>query len=163
MAPDPKGISTARQWVALGPAERAAYRRALDAVSLVREGAAAKDAARRAGTTVETVTKYAGPALRRDARGRLIARNTDRLFRRLPVLTTKGIKEIDTTDSRVASEIGRHWSAIGHYLATGGENQLRAFRRRTIGDNRFETDADVIDQWEARGRLDFEDIYDLTR
>lgn len=159
-----KIVRTAKQWAALTATEKAANRRGLEILSIMRdEGIPATPASKRVGSTVATARKYVSPALRRDARGRIVAKPTDRLFRRLSILTTQGIKEVDTTNFRVASDAGRHWNAIGHYLGTGNDRSLRVFRGKKISGHTLETDPDVIERQANRGELDFEGPYDLTR
>jgi hypothetical protein len=156
-------VRTARQWEALTRAEKAARRRVLDAISISRdEGVSLTSASKRAGTTVSTVRRFAAPALRRDARGRIVAKPSDRLFRRLSVFTTKGVKHLDFTDSRVTSVVGRHWNAIGQGLNTGDWGSVAAFKGERVRRYTLETEPDTIEAWARRGELDFEDIYELT-
>ncbi len=158
-----KIIRTGKQWTGLTVTEKAAHRRALEALSIMRdEGTPLTPAAKRAGTAPATVQKYAGPALRRGARRRIVAKSSDRLFRRLPALTTKGLKQLDFTDSREASVVGRHWNAIGHGLNTGDWSRVAALRGKKIRGHTLEADPDVIEVQARRGELDFEDIYELT-
>ena len=157
-----KVVRTAKQWEALTPAEKAANRRGLETLSIMRhEGIPVTPASKRAGTTPATVQKYAAPALRRDARGRIVAKSSDRLFRRVAALTTKGLKQVDSTDSREAAVAGRHWNTIGHGLETGDWSRVAAFRGKKVRGRTLETDPDVIEAQARRGELDFEDIYEL--
>lgn len=158
-----KVVRTAKQWGALTAAEKATNRRALETLSIMRaEGIPVTPASKRAGTTPATVQRYAGPALRRDARGRIVAKSIDRLFRRLPALTTKGLKQVDSTDSRETSDLSRHWTAIGHGLGTGDWSRVAALKGKKVHGHMLETDPDVIEAEAQRGKLDFDDIYDLT-
>lgn len=158
-----KIVRTAKQWAGLTATEKAAHRRVLEALSIMRdEGIPVTPAAKRAGTVPATVKKYAGPALRRDARGRVAAKSTDRLFRRLPVLTAEGLKQLDLTASGDASVVGGHWSAIGHGLNTGNWSNVAAYKGRKVRGHTLETDPDIIERHAQRGEVDFEDIYELT-
>ena len=64
--------------------------------------------------------------------------------------------------SRSASLVGEHWSAIGHYLNTDDDSRLRALEGKTVAGIPLETDPGLIDEWERRGELEIDDIYDLT-
>lgn len=157
-----KIVRTAKQWAGLTITEKTARRRALDGLSIMRdESIPVTPAAKRAGTTPATMQKYASPALRRDARGRIVARPTDRLFRRLPALTTKGLKQLDLTDSREASVVGRHWNAIGQGLS-GDWTKAATFKGTRVHGYALETDPNLIEPQAQRGELDFEDIYELS-
>ncbi len=157
-----KIVRTAKQWAALTVPEKAARRRAFETLSTMRdEGIPVTPASKRAGTTGATVQKYAGPALKRDVRGRIVARPTDRLFRRLPALTTKGLRQLDLTDSREASVVGRHWNAIGQGLG-GDWTKAATFKGTRVHGYALETDPDMIEPQAQRGEFDFEDIYELT-
>lgn len=159
-----KIVRTAKQWAGLTVREKGARRRALETLSIMRdEGIPLTPAAKRAGTAAPTVQKYASPALRRDARGRVVAKSTDRLFRPLTALTTKGLKQLNLTDSRQASVVGGHWSAVGHGLNTGNWNNVAAFKGKKVHGHALETDPDVIERQAQRGALDFEDFYDTTQ
>ena len=61
-----------------------------------------------------------------------------------------------------ASLIGEHWSAVGHYLATGDDSRLRRLEGRRVAGITLLTDPDAIEEWERRGELAIEDVYDLT-
>jgi len=158
-------ILTPAQWAALGSAERLAHDRALEALSLMRgEGLPLAEAAKLAGTTPETVRQYMGEALTRDPKGRVVARPSDRLYRRMRVLTKPaGPKDLDIRSSRDATVVGKHWNAVKHHLSTGDERPLAAFKNVKVAGHFLETDPDTIEAWASRGELDFEDIYDLTQ
>ncbi len=159
-----KVVRTAKQWEALTDTEKAARRRALDVLSIMREeGIPLTPASEKVGTSVATAKKYLGSAaLRRDARRRIVAKSSDRLFRRLPALTTKGLKQMDFTDSRQSSVVGRYWNEIGHGLNTGDWSGVATFKGKKVRGRALETDPDVIEARARRGELDFEDIYELT-
>jgi len=115
-------------------------------------------AARLANTTPATVTRYAGSALER--RGRTwTVRGTDRLRRRMAVLTTTGIENVTVTSSAKATLVGNHWSAVRRYLRTGDDTDLQVFGGVTVGGHYLETDLDTIDVWARAGEADLDDIY----
>ena len=70
---------TPKSFGTLKPSQRQARARALDALSKVRHGETLTRAAKEAGTTPNTVAKYAGVNLHRE-RGRTVASRSDRLF-----------------------------------------------------------------------------------
>jgi hypothetical protein len=127
------------------------------------EGLPLDEAARAAGTTPATVIKYAGGALQGTGGGKVIARSSDSLYRRIRVLV-KGIgpEDVDIVGSRDASIVARHWNAVKHFLATGETERLTRFRRVSVAGRRLETDPAAVENWARRGELDFEDIYELT-
>jgi hypothetical protein len=128
----------------------------------MRAGSSLKEAARRAGTSPAVVLRHVGPALERE-QGRYRAKRGDRLLRVMSVLGTGGVvHEVEVRGSRAASLVGEHWSAIDHYLNRGDESRLRRLDGATVAGIDLEADPDVIDEWERRGVLEIEDIYDLT-
>lgn len=144
----------------LRPAEALARRQALEALSLMRrKGLSLERAAAQANTTPNAVLRHAGPALVRSSNGRYWPTPNDTLLRALLVLTTEGLIEIALLDSREATVVGRHWSAIGRLLETGDATALRPFEGRRVGGFVLETDPDVIEELGRRGELSFEDIY----
>ncbi len=158
-----KVVRTARQFDALSRSERVAYRRVLDALSLIRhDKLSLAKAALQAGTTPVVVMKYTRTALRRNRRGRIAAKPADRLYRPMRVLTADGLQDVGIRGSRAASVIGEHWNATRKYLETGDESGLRAFSDTFPGGKRLATDPAFIDREARRGELDFEDIYHLT-
>lgn len=154
----------------LRPDEQQARRRALDAVAIMRkESLSLGQAARAAGTTTAAIKRHAGPALERDNRGRYGAKASDHLVRPMLVLTPDGLITLDVRDSRTASKIAAHHNAVKHYLDTGDDRALRAFRGRrggvTVGKRfyPFITDTSVLDRLADAGELAFDDLYDTTR
>ena len=82
---------------------------------------------------------------------------------RLEVLTSKGRVTAVVDVERQRSLVGTHWSAIGHYLATGDASRLEALKgKRVAGLAPLECDSDSIDEWARRGELDVEDVYSDT-
>ncbi|MDP9366682.1 MAG: hypothetical protein M3Q03_00155 [Chloroflexota bacterium] len=158
-------VRTAGDVARLSPAEQAARRRALDALSRMRnDGLSLSHAAREAGTTVAAVQRHAGSALAKTARGRYRAKPSDRLVRSLPVPTRNGPITLEIRDSRAASLLGRYWSAVGRYLETGDDRALRRLRGKGITINKrfypLITDLDVLDQLADGRELSFANLYD---
>jgi hypothetical protein len=158
-----KDVRSAEQWRVLRLSERAARDRALETVVLMRrERMTLTSAAMRAGTTRNTVLKYARTALARRPDGRYVAKRADRLFRRMRVLSPDGVTSVGIRGSRAAALAGEHASAIHHFLATGDDSRLRPVAGKRVAGVVLETDPTAIEAWARRGVLDFEDIYDLT-
>ncbi len=110
-------------------------------------------AAKRAGTTPNTVLRHARPALERRG-GRYSAAPADRLARPMLVLGRDvGVVTVSVRGSRQASLIGGHWNAVHTYLATGSSSALRAYAGRSVAGVEFETDLDVIDELRMRASL----------
>jgi hypothetical protein len=141
------------------PTTREARFRALEAVSLMRsEHLSLTAAARAAGTTRATVRRYAAPALTQQGR-RTVAKPTDRIYRRMRVLTTDGVQEVDVRSSRQASRVGAHWNAVDAYLRTGNARALQKFASVRIGGMALATDPEQIETYARRGELAIDDIY----
>lgn len=140
-----------------------ARRAAFHALELMRgRGLSLTEAARRAGTTPASVVAHVRPALAKRDR-KWIALPADRLHRSMVLLTEGGVEQqVAVRGSRVASLIGGHWSAIGHYLDTGDATRLERFRGTRAAGYLLEADLDAIDLWQRRGDLNVEDIYSLT-
>lgn len=146
--------------------ERAAQRRAFDAVSKMRaHGLTLTEAARAAGTTVNTVKRHMDSALQRQSSGRYSATSYDRQTRSLHVLTAHGMTELPVRDSRSAARVATYWNAVHHYLDTGDARPLQRFRGQGITVQKrfypFITDLDVLDQLADAGELVFDDLYDV--
>lgn len=136
--------------------------RALEAVSDMRRNRRSLTAAaKRAGTTPQTVKRYAGSALDTDGR-RVRAKPSDRIGARMVMLSDSGMVEVATRSSRQREQISRHWAAVSTYQATGNPEPLRRFATTSIAGHRFATDTDQIERWSRTGEIDLEDIYSLT-
>jgi hypothetical protein len=162
----PKSIHSATALDLLRPSARQARARALRALSYMRrDGFSLAHASRRAGTTPETVIRYTGQELERRGSGRFIAKTGDRLFARMPALTTEGPRELDVRGYRQRSLVGRHGNAVKHYGLTGEVEQFKAFEGKNgrVGGFQLETDPDAIDYWAPREPFSFEEIYDVSR
>lgn len=151
----------------LSPRSREARDRALDALSRMRRaGLSATTAARAAGTTLETMRRYVGTALRTQPNGRVEASAWDRIVRHMRVITEGEVIKLPVKDSRSASLLGSHESAVGRFLLTGDTSVLAPFRGKSIvvsGERRrLETDAKVLIRLGRGGELSFPDIYALS-
>lgn len=156
-------IRGARDERALGSKAREARGRALEAVALARrENLTIRTAARRANVSIGTVRKYAGPALETDAFGRLVAKDADRLYRRVRVIGPRGETFVGVRGSRRTSTVGEYWNAVNNYLVTGDEQPLRRFSGMTVGGVELETDPDFIEELARRGEVSFEDLYEYA-
>ena len=130
------------------------------------KGWSATRAAHEAGTTLPTLRKYAGSALRRGDDGRYQARPGDQFRRRMRMLTPDGQIGIPVRGSRQASAIAEYWNAVDRYLTTGRTDDLHQFHGRTIRvgaiEHPFITDPRTLRGLGLAGEVSFEDIYDLT-
>ena len=144
--------------------ERMARDNALEALSLMRRrDFSLSKAARSAGTTPNTVRRYAGTALRAGPGGRLSAATSDRIYRRMRLVTPDGIEAIDVRDSRTATALAEYMAAARQYADSGDPSALRRFRNRTFRSQgqtyEFVTDLETLDALAAIGELSFEDLY----
>ena len=134
------------------------------ALTLMREGHSATPAAQQVRTTLRTMRRYGGRALRQTPSGRYAAASGDRLRRRLRMLTPAGLIAVDALGSRPASQIARYWAAVQRYLRTGDDRPLRAFRGKRVGRGRqsvpYVTDLPTLERLEHAGEVLFEDLYE---
>jgi hypothetical protein len=141
------------------------WTRVVHAISRMRaDHVSLQQAAREFGVSPREVVRLGGSALRRSPSGHYVAKARDNLLRVLSLPGTRGLREIAFDDSREASLVGKYWDAVGLYLQTGDESQLRQFRRKSVKDangKRFEllTDLDELDRLGSAGVLSFESIY----
>jgi hypothetical protein len=143
----------------LRPREREARHNAFEALSEMRnERVSLRVAARRAGTTPETVRRYAGQSLVRQGR-RYVPTASDRSYQRMSVLSSDGVVDIDVRGSRARSTVGRHWNAIQRFAATGDVGVLRSFAGRRVGGAELASDPDQIEEFLRRREIDIDDIY----
>lgn len=151
---------------ATSEAKEDTYRRVLDAIALKRRNPnlSAAEAARRGGTTLPTIQRYAGSALSfRGGRWTVAAHDT--LPRRMLVLTDRGYISMLTKDSRDATLIAEHNNAIREFLVTGSQASLRRFEEYDFEDDDgvehpFITDPRTINRLARAGAVSFLDIYD---
>jgi hypothetical protein len=121
-------------------------------------------AAKKAGTTPITVRKYAGSALRRDARGRYVAKPSDQLTREMRFFVPDGMIEIKFRSSRVATRIAEHAAAVDLFLRTGRTDALEPFIGKSVRGtdgvvHPFVTDPAVLKRLANAGEIAFERLY----
>jgi hypothetical protein len=145
----PKGFAELR------PSQKQARARALDALSKVRHGATLTRAAKEAGTTPNTVVRYAGEQLHRQ-RGRVVASKSDRLFRVMNVVTTDGVQEVLLRSSRQASLVGEHANAVKKFLLTGDDEPLRKFAGVKVAGRELEVRPEVLEELQRTSELEYE-------
>lgn len=151
---------TPKSFGTLRPSAKQARARALDALAKTRKGASLTRAAREAGTTVNTVQRYAGEQLRRE-RGRVLANPSDRLFRVMNIITTEGVEEsVALRSSRQASLVGEHANAVKHFLATGDDEPLRKFTNVKVAGRQLETRPEVLEELGRVSELEYEPYAD---
>ena len=119
------------------------------------------DAARQAGTTIDSVRWYAGEALDREA-GRWRVLPGDRLYRRMHVYSNGQKLTVGVRGSRKATELSDYHHAVEIFLETGEESLLRRFAGKSVAGVPYETDPDVLEEMARRGTLDMESIYELV-
>jgi hypothetical protein len=134
-------------------------------VSLMRsDQLSVPQAAREVGLSPRTLKRLGAPGLRKGRNGRYVAKRSDRLFRPLRVLTSDGVRDLGTRDSRAATLIAEHWNAAHRYLETGDTSVRRRFRSKSFVDAngrkiRLMTDLAELDRQGHAGELGFESIY----
>ncbi len=160
----PKPIFRQRDVARLPRREQRAREHALDAIRLMRRDGTLtiEQAARQAGTTVDTMLRYAGAAL--DKRGgRYYAKPYDRFARAMEFLSPQGRIWLEVRDSRSRERIGAYWNAVRRYVETGDDRPLRQFRGRSVridkGSYPYVTDTGTLDRLASAGELGFDSIY----
>jgi hypothetical protein len=155
----PPRVTGPASYERLRPATREARFRALEAVSRMRtENLSLTAAARAAGTTAATVRRYAAPGLTQHGR-RTVATSTDRMYRRMVVLTPDGRREVDVRSSAQASRVAAHWNAMDTYLRTGDSKALHRFANRRIGGLALASIPEQVEAYARTGELAIDDIY----
>lgn len=154
---------TNRAKLAALPAQAQQQRQlALDALAVSRrEGIGLTAAASRQGISAQAVAWWTGDTVTRGG-GRWQVAPSDRLFRPMYLYSDGQRVAVDVRGSRVASDIGRYHSAIGHYLRTGDTSRLTRLTGLRIAGVEVETDPDVIDGLARRGVFEFESIYRMV-
>lgn len=161
----PKEPTIKRRFLgALTGAREDAYRRVLDAIAYKRREpkSSLTKAAKQNGTTVKTILKYGGSAI--DVRsGRFDVKSSDRLPRRMRMLTPVGEEVVLTTSSRTATMISNYNNALREYALTRDTNELKKFANKTVRSGgqtyAFATDSRSIDRHIRAGAVHFVDIY----
>ena len=145
-------------------------RRVLDALSDKRRNPkiSLTQAARRAGTTVPTIRRYAGAALEVRS-GRIDVKLTDRIARTLRMLTPSGPETVIVRNSRDASRIGKHHIAVRQALLSFGidTQALERFAGKTLkaGGKTYEfvSDYATLLRFARAGAVNYLDIYQVDR
>ena len=141
-------------------------RRVLDALSEKRRNPklSLSAAAKRMGTTVPTIRRYAGQALEIRS-GRIDVQPVDRIARKLQVLTDHGLESVVVGNSRDATRISRHHHAVRQALLSFGTDTkaLQRFKGKTLKAGgktyHFATDYSTIVRLARAGEVNFLDIY----
>lgn len=141
-------------------------RRVLDALAEKRKNPrqAMSVIARQAGTTLRTMKRYIPGALEIRG-GRIDVKPTDRITRKLQMLTPEGLQDVTVHSSRDASRIAKHHNAVQRALFTFWTDTSRLDRFagksiKTAGKTyAFATDPRVIDRLARAGGVHFLDIY----
>lgn len=142
-------------------------RAVLDAVSLKRRHPelSMTEAAKRSGTTLRTIRRYARSAIEMRS-GRLDARRTDRIPRDLLMFDNKGQITIRVTNSRDATRVAKYNNAVRRFLLHGDDSQLKRFagKKLSVGGKRypFVTDPASLNRIARGGEIHFLDIYSAS-
>jgi hypothetical protein len=118
-------------------------------------------------TSVGSVKRYFGNAVRIDWRGRLVAADSDPNLRVMRLLTTEGIRDVYVRGAKAASVVAEYDAALKaarlgdetalmRWRDQHGERIYQGIDHRTYA---AETDPDVITERDALGELEFEEIY----
>jgi hypothetical protein len=159
MTNGPRRVTGLQSWSALTATQRGTRGRALEALSRMRtDGLSLSAASRAAGTTPGTVRRYAGQALISDGHHARVTAS-DRLYRRMSILSSDGRVEVDVRSSAQASRVAAHYNAIDFYLRTGNAQPLKRFARISVGGRRLATDLEQVERWARAGELSIDDIY----
>ena len=144
-----------------------AQQRSLDALRDMRSrNLSLSQAAKHAGTTSRTMHRHVGKALKKGTDGRYAATKWDRIPRTMRFLTENGMIDFVFRDSRIASDIARHLSAVNQFLRTGDRAPLAAFRGKSVRSGKtahaYLTNPTALERLAYAGEVSFEDIYSLT-
>jgi len=156
---------TAQQYSKLSEASQEKWNRVTHVVSKMRaEKLSLKQASKEFGVDPRTVARLAKSALRKDSKGRLVAKGEDRLLRMLVMPGTNGLIEVAVKDSKQASLIGKYSDAVQKYLRSGDTTTLKKFTRKRIKTTdgkiiRFLTDPEELTRQGSAGVLSFESLY----
>jgi hypothetical protein len=146
---------TPKSFGELRTSQKQARARALDALSKVRHGETLTRAAKEAGTTPNTVAKYAGENLHHQ-RGRVVASRSDRLFRVMNVVATEGVQEVPLRSSRQASLVAEHANAVKKFLLSGDDEPLHKFSGVKVAGRELEVRPEILEELQRTGELEYE-------
>lgn len=153
----------------LSAGELEARDRALDALARMRrDGMSIEHAARLADTTVNTVIRHVGTALRKDARGKWTPTSRDKLYRGPMFMYTRyGRVSVEVTDSRTASRLAHYQKALEEFAETSSTARLKEFEGQSFraGKVRYDFLTDPEKLWPVvhAGELSTEGPYDSAR
>ena len=153
-----------RNAIPRSPRQAEARERALAALALMRrEGKSRSAAAKAKGTTPASMRRYVAAALRQDRPGRRYrATPYDRLPRHVKFPMLDGEVPLTIRDSRTASRIAEHRTALGKFVR-GDISALDKFKRASFRvDGKtytFMTDPAEIAHLAAAGELPVEGLY----
>ena len=125
-----------------------------------REGLPASQAAQKGGTSIATLEKYVGSALKKFGKD-YVAKPTDDLVRPMLWLDSRGVQPVEIRGSKAASLNGQYWNAIDDALK-GKRNALKGFEGRTLPGTelKFLTDLGIIRRLQDAGQLEnIKEIY----
>jgi predicted DNA-binding protein (UPF0251 family) len=160
-----KAPRTADQYNAKPLRFKDAYERTIRVISKMKsEKLTLTQAAKDVGVSRDTVIRWAGSALKKDASGRYTAKKRDQLLRMMKVPTETGYEVVGVKGSRNASVLGQYWAALHKYWTTGDASGLDKFRGREIRDasgNKipFNTNLRQLKDLGRSGEIRFETIY----
>jgi hypothetical protein len=116
------------------------------------------------GVSPSSVKRWGRSALRKDTRGRWVARKSDRLLRVMALPTPQGMGEIAIRDSRQATLLATYLNAVHRYLESGDRSRLEQFQGKYVADANgvrvpLLTDLHELKRLGAAGDLTLESIY----
>jgi hypothetical protein len=157
-------LETAPEFFALPTRTQQVYTNVLSLISRMKQGISRTKAMRGLGLTSRQVDRFGRSAMRKLKNGRYVAKSYDHLLRVVVVISSEGLIEVGTRDSRQASRAGRHSAAVHKYLQTGDASGLTKLKDKYIIDaagERIEllTELEELDQLGSAGVLSFESLY----
>ena len=129
-----------------------------------RHGESLSAASKAVGVAPDTVLRYAGSAYERDGRGRWVAKPTDRLYRRMRFLDSRGLTWVEPANAKESRKLAEYWHAVVRYRDTDDDRALRRFERMRLRTRQKTSLPFLTDRWLLRrfgfaGELSFEDLY----
>jgi hypothetical protein len=108
--------------------------------------------------------RWGRSGLKKRKNGRYVAKAYDHLLRVVVVVSSEGLREVATRDSRQASKAGKHSAAVHRYLETGDAGALLRLKGKSIIDANGKrvallTDLEELDELGSAGVLSFESLY----
>ncbi len=156
---------TAEQYFAKGKRFRTAWDRVTEALTKMRaKGFSLRRAAGEVGTSPRTVLRLGKSALRKNQRGRFVAKRTDTRLSILVVPSVNGPVEVAVRDSRQATLLSQYWTSVHTFLETGETEDLSKFEGQFIRDAAgtkigLLTDLNQLKRLGSAGILSFHSIY----